>query len=87
LAQLTTALKRLPHKALGDIIAHMVTTPTLADLDLHAGELRLLKYVAWQDVPAYEVLGWVYLYPAPAHHERYAAMMEWPHREKPRMPG
>jgi hypothetical protein len=47
---------------------------------------RLIKYVAWQDVPAYEALGWVYLYPAPAHHGSHAAMMEWPHREKPRMP-
>jgi hypothetical protein len=60
--------------------------PTLADLDLYAGLTRLIKYVAWQDVAAYEALGWVYLYPAPAHHGSHAALMEWPHREKPRMP-
>jgi len=61
-------------------------SPTLSDLDLSAGGVRVLKYVPWDLVAEYQALGWIYLYEAPAHHAVYAAVMEWANREKPRMP-
>jgi hypothetical protein len=61
-------------------------SPTLSDLDLSAGSVRVLKYVPWHQVAEYQSLGWIYLYEAPRHHAFHAAVMEWVQHEKPRMP-
>jgi hypothetical protein len=63
-----------------------VKSPTLYDLDLSAGSVRVLKYVPWDQLEAYQALGWIYLYEAPAHHCFHAAILEWSHRENPRFP-
>ena len=47
---------------------------------------RWFKYVVWQDVAAYEAIGWINCGACPGHHGAWSALMEWPFDRAPELP-